>query len=213
MELVFKQTVTHVYDFMELSRTAKDKAISDYYNFLLDTGILANDVTEMMEDRIENLYPHSSLKVQWSLSSCQGDGVNVYGDLAVEDVLNNAPENMFSDKERRTLEWYENNSNSFGEMLRLPMNGRYCYCVVSHIDDADDIYYNMKELESIRGVNLKLLKRFNTEIVRQFEGFCYKLERMGYRILEMDDFTDGEMADISEANDWQYLEDGSMYNE
>ena len=34
-----------------------------------------------------SLFPNSNLKVEYSLNYCQGDGLNIYGELNIKDIL------------------------------------------------------------------------------------------------------------------------------
>lgn len=40
-----------------------------------------DDFNWKIQDIIDNDFPNSDIKIQWSLDYCQGDGVNVYGIL------------------------------------------------------------------------------------------------------------------------------------
>ena len=103
----------NVYQYSELSDEAKAKVRSWY----IDDPFRAEELTDMINEDLKNLFPNSELKVEWSLSSCQGDGVNVYGDLCFMDLVNmvqnhlcgdnyKAFENFFSWKEIKTAKFY-----------------------------------------------------------------------------------------------------------
>ena len=61
----------NVYQYSELSDEAKAKVRSWY----IDDPFRAEELTDMINEDLKNLFPNSELKVEWSLSSCQGDGV------------------------------------------------------------------------------------------------------------------------------------------
>lgn len=72
-----------VYDYEELDVKAKEKAKQWY----LDNTFREETLTEIFEEDLTEVFPESNLKVQWSLSNCQGDGVNIYGELHLDDIL------------------------------------------------------------------------------------------------------------------------------
>ena len=103
----------NVYQYSELSDEAKAKVRSWY----VDDPVRSEELTFLINQDLKNLFPNSKLKVEWSLSYCQGDGVNVYGDLCFMDLVNmvqnhlcgdyyKAFENFFSPKEIKTAKFY-----------------------------------------------------------------------------------------------------------
>lgn len=69
------------YTFPELTGEAKEKAKEWYLN----DETLSWELTNNYESDLSCIFPNSDLKVQWSLSYCQGDGVNIYGSVNMED--------------------------------------------------------------------------------------------------------------------------------
>lgn len=152
----------NVYQYSELSDEAKAKVRSWY----VDDPVRSEELTFLINQDLENLFPNSKLKVEWSLSYCQGDGVNVYGDLCFMDLVNmvqnhlcgdyyKAFENFFSPKEFKTAKFY---SEYCGD-VKLPVNRRnYAYCYVSQIDLESDFTY---EMSHFRNINLDLRQNGN----------------------------------------------------
>lgn len=70
------------YTFPELTGEAKEKAKEWYLN----DETLSWELTNNYESDLSCIFPNSDLKVQWSLSYCQGDGVNIYGSVNMEDI-------------------------------------------------------------------------------------------------------------------------------
>lgn len=66
-----------VFTFPELNGEAKEKAKEWYLN----DETLSWELTDSYESDLSCIFPNSDLKVQWSLSYCQGDGVNIYGSV------------------------------------------------------------------------------------------------------------------------------------
>lgn len=71
------------YTFPELTGEAKEKAKEWYLN----DESLSWELTNNYESDLSCIFPNSDLKVQWSLSYCQGDGVNIYGSVNMEDIF------------------------------------------------------------------------------------------------------------------------------
>ena len=71
------------YTFPELTGEAKEKAKEWYLN----DETLSWELTNNYESDLSCIFPNSDLKVQWSLSYCQGDGVNIYGSVNMEDIF------------------------------------------------------------------------------------------------------------------------------
>ena len=98
------------YTFPELTGEAKEKAKEWYLN----DETLSWELTNNYESDLSCIFPNSDLKVQWSLSYCQGDGVNIYGSVNMEDIFvlsQNAPaynwiDGYLTEKEIRTLRFY-----------------------------------------------------------------------------------------------------------
>ena len=97
MEIVTKEY--NVYDFSELSEDAKEKAKQWY----LDDDFRPSEFTEIYEQDLQNIFPDSELKLQYSLRYCQGDGLNIYGNLDVNNILN-LPTSGFCGNEFETTE-------------------------------------------------------------------------------------------------------------
>lgn len=111
MEVVTREY--KIYNFSELSEDAKDKAKQWY----LDDDFRPSEFTEIYEQDLRNIFPDSELKLQYSLNYCQGDGLNIYGELNVSNVLNlpkshfcgdefNDLIEYFTEKELRTISRY-----------------------------------------------------------------------------------------------------------
>lgn len=201
-----------IYAFSELSREAKDKA---KYDFLCSE--LRNwDFQDMIENQVNIDFPHSDLKIQYSLSYCQGDGVNLYGKLSYLDMREKL-KNNFTEKEIKRLDfcfltfygWTPYGrfaSEDFGFILEV--NHRYSYCK-SNKGLFKDYVVDEMEYEYMRNIPYDLLDKFASLANSFIHKYCSDIEEMGYKYLY--EIPDKEMEEISDANDWEYLEDGSMF--
>jgi hypothetical protein len=200
--------IYNVYSYSELSDEAKEKAKEDYLNDYCRSEALTNIY---MED-LKNIFPNSDLKIQWSLNGCQGDGVNIYGNLNINDIFNlpNVTDmkwigDELTEKEIRTIKFY---MSEYQEDTILPMNRRYYYCYACYINFVDDFYYNLENI-GVRNINEDVLYKAEHLIKRVMVHLCNRYERMGEDYLY--NISDEEMEETSEANDWKYFKDGSFF--
>lgn len=200
--------IYNVYSYSELSDKAKEKAKEDYLNNYLRSEELAN---LYMED-LKNIFPNSDLNIQWSLNGCQGDGVNIYGNLNINDIFNlpNVTDmkwigDELTEKEIRTMKFY---MSEYQEDTILPMNRRYYYCYINHIDFSADFYSALEDI-GIRNINSNVLCKIEGIIRKVIKELCNRYERIGEDYLY--NISDEEMEETSEANDWKYFKDGSFF--
>lgn len=201
-----------VYEYNELSKDAKEKAKQW---FLDDNGLRFEDFKDMYEQDLLNIFPTSFLHLQASLNSCQGDGVNVYGELNIEEIINlptngNAGDQFadlkdyFTEKEIKTLRFYTKECDSY---IDLPYNSRYCYCYVDRIDT--DKWSNHLWWSGYRDINEEVIEKLKQYIIKIFTKLCRNYENYGYDYLYNVD--EEEMSETCEANHWYFNADGSFF--
>lgn len=195
------RTITHtfnVYRYNELDADAKDYAKQQY----LELPFRAQEFSALVEIDLEVDYPNSDLKFQYSLSSCQGDGFNVYGLLNLKDVLK-YEESAFSDREIKTLEEYF----EYEEFAELKQNCHYSYSLADQNDYVGKLWnqltWNDVDVDEV------LLSKLDQVACSHVEDLCRRYEERGYEFLY--EISDEDMAFMSEENDYEYLEDGSFY--
>lgn len=210
MEIITKEY--NVYDFSELSEDAKEKAKQWY----LDNDFRQSVFTGIYEQDLQNIFPDSELKLQYSLNYCQGDGLNIYGNLDVNNILNlpasgfcgNEFDDLigyFTDKEIRTISRY---SDECGTEIGLPMNNHYNYCCVDRIDLAEE-WENDLWWASYKNINKELIQKLEKYVITIIERLCADYEKYGYKFFyEVEDETMEELCDI---NEWKFLEDGTYF--
>lgn len=192
-----------IYAFSELSREAKDKAKCDF----LWSECRNWDFSDIVNNEIQMEFPCSDLKIQYSICSCQGDGMNVYGNLDYQDILEKEKvKSNFTEKEIKTLKWYFENVLVNG--FTIPYNRNYSYCVCDMENFTDEIYWNA-ECMSLKNIPYDLLKKFGCVARNYIRDFCNKWYNFGQDFFL--EISDEEYQEISDANDWEYLEDGSMF--
>jgi len=161
-----------VYKFNELSKEAKEKAVQDYYEYE-DFSFLQDDLTESCKSLLEQykIKFNNDLQLSYSLSYCQGDGLNFTGNF----------------------EWKKYH-------IKIA-HSSWQYLFAS----ASDITIMNKEGEEI--INEKIEKQFKNLYI----NICKDLEKEGYGIIGYR-MTDKEFSDLCEANNWEFLKDGKIYN-
>ena len=205
------QVVTdyELYKYEELDSKGKEKAKRKYLD-----GQDEYEFTDMVEADTTLVFPNSKLKVQYSLSYCQGDGLSIYGKLAFEDIFNILKGNgyptlvegiePFTEKEIETLKDYIDTD----EFLEIDNNGRYPFFRENAYDFVDD-WIDIFESYGLSGIDTGLLHRFEYTIKTIMQRYCKEWEKEGYQFFyEIDDES---MEEISEANGWEYLADGTLY--
>ena len=204
---------TKVYEYMELSDDAKENA----KQWFLNDDPRAYELTNIFMEDIHKIFPNSKLKVQWSLNSCQGDGVNIYGSVALYDIFSlpgsrRAPEldwikDYLTEKEIRTIQFY---MQEYKNSMDIPINRRYTYCMADHIDLAEDFQYELENMD-LRDIKIHVLEKTEKLVKQIFTQLCIHYEKIGYdHLYEIDD---EEMAEICDSNNYYFHENGSWFFE
>ena len=192
-----------VYKFSELSDTAKEKVREQYLEWQD-----AETFTDDCEYYLKELFPNSKLKVQYSLNSCQGDGLNIYGTINLYDmyyqIIKKKPQ-LFTEKECKCIEWSLRNYSSDVELAK---NNQYCYCIAYRNDFTENLIDDM-EYDNIRDINYKVLDKFNDVARTILTDLCNELEDLGYEYFYKVD--DDILSDWIEINEYEFEEDGSIF--
>ena len=180
-----------LYEYGELSDEAKERVKQWYLGDSTRSLLLTEDFENLY---LQCFFPRSELQVQWSLNSCQGDGVNVFGCLDLNDVLDCfenrgdgefrewewlKTSDLFTPKELRRLRYYRERTGRDAMIVR---NRRYTYCLADSIDFAEDWIEDLDWL-NIRYIDKKLIKRFQNATVSVAKSLCREMESYGYTIL------------------------------
>ena len=213
MEIITREY--KVYNFSELSEDAKEK-VKQWY---LDDDFRPCEFENIYTEDLRYLFNNSDLKLQFSLSYCQGDGLNIYGKLDLTDVftairdtehsgdLFEQYKDLFSEHEQRTIEAY---MEVCGREVELPYNRHYCYCIDDRVDFADDW---IESLEYCRYKNIQIdtIRKMEKLVGRMFENLSATYEKYGYDYFYNAD--DEVVNEECEANGWRFLEDGTFFAE
>ena len=191
-----KQFVKYGFSYSELSDKAKEKVNEWYLNDPDRAYFLESDLNLDLRDYY---FPYSDLKVQFSLSYCQGDGVNIYGYLDIEkDILPNC-KNLFTEKEIKRLSWY---LDRYGyNRYKLKSNDHYAYCMADSISFADDLIYDL-QYDNIRNIDERIIHKLEIQIKSRVKTVCNELEKRGYQYLyEIDE---SEVKESCDGNEWYF---------
>lgn len=211
-ERVIPESRETLYEYSELSESAKDKVRKDELDDQLILGIrdeiLQDDYRYMW---LERHFPNSDLKVEYSLASCQGDGVNVYGEFDFDDLIKYC---KYIDElkgfSKEEIDWLRENINSYSS-IRVDQNRRYSYCVVQAKDYFScDWEYDLGLFLCLTEEQTDLLYKLSTVFYYAIRKLCKDMENYGYDFLY--DISDEEMKDTAEVYEWLYYEDGTPYD-
>lgn len=205
-----------VYKFDELSDKAKERV----KEILLDNPDRITDFADSCKSMLKAYFPHSNLDIQFSLNYCQGDGVNIMGELHFQDALNfiNDKSNhtgefqhfcgMLEEDEQKILMDYM----SYGmDAICLPYNHSYKYCVAHLTDFADEWYDKVCSINGDEPANKDVIEKAEKLVRHLFTALSFSFEQFGYRYLY--EMSDREIQDIVDANEMEFMEDGSIFYE
>jgi len=189
-----------VYKYQELSEQAKEKA-KEWYLEGKDAYWFKDDCEEILHCE----FPNSELKVEFSLSYCQGDGLNIYGSIDLLELWNKLDKSKYTDKEKKFMEYV---LKTHAVDYTMKQNYRYGYCNSSSWDFTEDIIDDMEWTQQ-RGIKYDVLEKFNEDCKEYMEKLCSDFESDGYAYFyEVDD---DEMIDMCEANEWEFTADGKIF--
>lgn len=199
-------TVTKIFDYEELSDMAKIVAKENVGNDLIETRN-TYEFTEIIENNLYDTFKNSDLKIQYSLSYCQGDGFNTYGKVDLEDffkALRNTKnfKNSFTYKQELYLLELKEYLN-----LEIPYNNRYCYSVVDRMDIAGERSCELDYYE--QEYDMELLEYFEEVFKKFFNKINNYFEKLGYEFF----YELGEDELIYNLYyEYTFYEDGSIYS-
>ena len=206
-------TENNIYKYDELNGKAQER-VKEWYLSQFRTPEL---FSEMLAEDFEMIFGENDLDVEFSLNDSQGDGLNIYGDIHVDQILDAAEKNengisvlddfnkMVGEHDKKTVRAY---SEVYG-MVHVPCNNTiYSYCVADQIDYASECETNL-EYNGCENINTDALENFNKALVFLFAELCKMYEEWGYDYFY--DVDDDTLSEECEANGWEFYEDGTLY--
>lgn len=185
------------YEYSDLTEKAKE-VVKEWYLEGQDSYMF----TELVQTDMRLVFPHSELDVEYSLSYCQGDGLNVYGTLYFEDMIR-ILKDKFNETEISVLTWI----GSWMSGWKLPSNHRSAYCICDQHDYAEDIVWEL-ENAGVGNIPVDLINKFGEEVSEYMRDYCQSWEKAGYQYFyEADDSTVEEWCC---ANEYWFDESGNI---
>lgn len=206
------------YTLDELSDKAKEQARMDVLERYHEPTLFYEDLKEVLH----GMFPKSKLDVQFSLNSCQGDGLNIYGTLNFADISEQAlthaiawinAQKGYGEAEKYKLRQHVTRLAGFykrqGAETKLESNNRYCYSVTRYDDvfsrliDSSFAYWIMLDKKTEDGTDI-LAKGVKEAIIALENDW----EKEGYDYFT--ELSDDELQEICENNDLEFTEEGKL---
>ena len=184
----------NLYEYNELDENAKEKAKRDFLEVRCD---LDGDMfTEIAMGIVGNYFQFTDgLEIQYSLASCQGDGVNIYGKFDLKNV--------------EGMEWLKLEVDDF----ELARNRMYCYSLKSQTETetVDEIISEFERAsdKEIADWQVMEIRKMVETVFEKLEKAEREIEKYGYDFFY--EVSDEEMAEYADSCGVLYLEDGTEY--
>lgn len=184
-----------IYSFNELSESAKQNARQKYLEHFRE----AEEFGDFVQYDLSELFPRSVLKVEFSLNSCQGDGLNVFGSFHISDIVNyvllSEKAETLTKQEKRFLRFL----STLDFFVECKSNNRYSYYIhkTAHIE-----WYIENELEGscFRSIPYETIEKVARIFDDRLEDFCRKQEEEGYKYFY--EVEDDEIVECWEVNEY-----------
>jgi hypothetical protein len=192
----------NIYEYTELSEKAKEKAQQWY----LDDDLRPELFREYIEENLTQDFNNSNLKVSFSLGYCQGDGLNIEGNIKLYDFINvwDATE-----KEKRTMEKYIDYSL---QTYTFEKNNHYCYSCKfidkKYIDDTIEEFIEELKYQYFKNIKNDVINRFFNDLIDYFNALDRKYEKEGYKYFYEPD--EEEIIECCTANEWYFDINGNF---
>lgn len=200
-----------VYEYHELNEDAKNR-VKEWY---LDDIFRNDSFKEMIESDLAYLFPNSELRVTYSLSYCQGDGLNVYGTINFNDFLeidsktNSTIFSRYTPKEIARLRFY---FQYFCEYT-FEKNNRYGYSCKfidkKYEDETVTDFCNELRENGIRSIDIYLIDKFFADLLEWFTDYDSEMEKAGYKYFY--EVEEAEIEEVCTSNGYLFLESGEFY--
>jgi len=188
---------TKVYSFNELSNEAQQKAIEKYRN---GSEIYLEFFNDAAIEQINNSGFYDDVKLQYSLSYCQGDGLSFSCNHFDSEKLKSIFKDILGEGKEKTIELIYNDCN----FVCTANNGNYCFASKNDIDFTFENYN--REYQNIKEVVGNVL----TKIENKYLELCKQLEKQGYSEIEYQQ-SDEAIKETILANDYEFTKDGNQF--
>jgi hypothetical protein len=181
------------YKYNELSETAKETVKQWHLTDESRTMFFSEDVISTLNENF-GLF---NLKTYYSLSSCQGDGLCLYGKITHSELFRNEKFKKIALKNIH----YKQIEMIFNELEGIDFihNGRYYYANSVNIESHD---YDPTEKQTA------VIDNIINNVKAWYFSFCKEWEERGYD--HFYEISDNEMDDFCAANDYLFTGDGKF---
>lgn len=189
-----KNVQIKLYSINELSKEIKEKVIEKFKNnFDIDLDFFNYDVIEDLKSKGWN-----DVKLQYSLSYCQGDGLSFSGKLDLKWFL----ENIYSKKLTKFKIWALN--EYIYKVISKGNTGHYSYSHKNQIEFEHNYPYERKHIE-------KLLENVLDEVKDYYVKLCNEYEKQGYNEIDYQ-LSNEYITEFLENNEYEFFENGQVFN-
>ena len=194
-----------VFKFEELSEKSQNKIMENERCFWQD------DFELCIQNFIENNFPNSNLKYQYSLNYCQGDGFKFYGKIDIRDIVKIVSLSVSEIEILNEIEGYL--------YFKKHYNKRYCYSLTFNeyfnIDKILSILeYDYKENAVLFDYSFICYENILNKILNGLREFFNKeeknFEEYGYKILYP---TAEDLIKEEYFYDYEFFKNGDIFNE
>lgn len=188
---------TKVYQFEELSQEAQQTAIE---NFRTNKEIFLDFFNEDAEEQIKAAGFLGNIKLQYSLSNSQGDGLSFKCNDIDKDVLKSLFRKILGDKKEKTIDiileycTFESRGNT----------GRYAYA------SKQDILFEFDDYKANHYLIHSVVSKVEDKIKALYMDLCRKLEKQGYSEIE-NQLSDEYIKDEIINNNLEFLTNGKQF--
>jgi hypothetical protein len=191
-----------LYEYNELNEKAKENVKNWFLNDYSRSEFFYDDIKLDLSEKFKN----SDLDVTFSLAYCQGDGLNIYGDLNLYDFI---PKWDATEKEKRTISFYLDKTYHF---YKFEKNNRYCYSCKFidkyNINNTIDDFISDLEYYSVKNINSSIIEKFFNDMIDYFDELDSYYQKQGYEYLY--NISDDEIAELCEINEYYFNENGCI---
>lgn len=184
-----------VYNFNELSQCGKETAINNFKDrHEINLDFFNDECVQIINERGFK----GNIKLQYSLSNSQGDGLSFGCEWFDSQKLHEIFVEVLGTGKDKTIETILNNS-----YFKLNgNNGRYCYA------DIDDLEYIFDDNISAPNIE-EVVGKVEAKLVEIYLYLCCELENIGYNEIEYQ-YSDEYISELLEVNEYEFLENGKQ---
>lgn len=187
-----------VYKYQELGAKAKEKVRQEYIEHIDPYDFTYNVMQDLKNIGLQNLRPY------YSLSYCQGDGLCLVGHIDFDEITLELKELFCKNFILSDYKIFK----SLKEYSRVDFNhiGSYYHKNSVDIDIYVDGSFSVKKYDNHK----KLADKLIMNIKEWYMNKCDEYEKWGYEFFY--GISDGELQDFCDDMEYEFLEDGTIFN-